>query len=354
MRYTLEERNFLVMKYLGGTAMARIIAQCQDRFGKSPNEKTIRRFIQKLEAEGSLQDLNEGRSGRVVTQRTLVNIRRVANHFENNPRMSIRRSALILNMSPATLQRILRVDLNLFAYKHQTRLPLSDLARAKRLEFGVHFLEGLLPHLGNMWFTDESIFTLTGHLNKQNNRVWSGKGNNPHAAVDRVRFPQKVMIWAAMSTNGIRIVPIRENIVTSASYIALLQQHFIPLLHQRGLIEQAWIQQDGARPHTAIASLRFLMEHFQDRIVSHKIDRFNVGCEYPPYSPDLNPCDFFLWGYLKDRVYRDNFQNLDELEDRIQREVDDLPGEMITNAINSMERRVREMMEAGGGRFRFY
>jgi hypothetical protein len=24
---------------------------------------------------------------------------------------------------------------------------------------------------------------------------------------------------------------------------------------------------------------------------------------WPPRSPDLTPCDFFLWGYVKDRVY---------------------------------------------------
>ncbi|GBM63143.1 hypothetical protein AVEN_202580-1 [Araneus ventricosus] len=24
----------------------------------------------------------------------------------------------------------------------------------------------------------------------------------------------------------------------------------------------------------------------------------------PPYSPDLNPCVFFLWGHMKDLVYK--------------------------------------------------
>jgi hypothetical protein len=24
---------------------------------------------------------------------------------------------------------------------------------------------------------------------------------------------------------------------------------------------------------------------------------------WPPQSPDLTPCDFFLWGYVKDHVY---------------------------------------------------
>ena len=24
---------------------------------------------------------------------------------------------------------------------------------------------------------------------------------------------------------------------------------------------------------------------------------------WPPHSPDLTPCDFFLWGFVKDSVY---------------------------------------------------
>ncbi|EFN77201.1 hypothetical protein EAI_10973, partial [Harpegnathos saltator] len=30
-------------------------------------------------------------------------------------------------------------------------------------------------------------------------------------------------------------------------------------------------------------------------------------------SPDMNPLDFFFWGYLKDRVYKTKSQNLDNL-----------------------------------------
>ncbi|EFN60466.1 hypothetical protein EAG_00004, partial [Camponotus floridanus] len=25
--------------------------------------------------------------------------------------------------------------------------------------------------------------------------------------------------------------------------------------------------------------------------------------QWPPRSPDYNPCDFFLWGALKERIY---------------------------------------------------
>ena len=42
---------------------------------------------------------------------------------------------------------------------------------------------------------------------------------------------------------------------------------------------------------------------------------------WPPYSPDLNPPDYFLWGYLKDRVYQDNPDTIERLKETIRREI---------------------------------
>ncbi|KAF2367907.1 hypothetical protein FHG87_001352, partial [Trinorchestia longiramus] len=44
--------------------------------------------------------------------------------------------------------------------------------------------------------------------------------------------------------------------------------------------------------------------------------------EWPPRSPDLTPCDFFLWGYLKNKVYFSPPQDLEELQNRIRSEID--------------------------------
>ncbi|GBN58201.1 hypothetical protein AVEN_197179-1 [Araneus ventricosus] len=41
------------------------------------------------------------------------------------------------------------------------------------------------------------------------------------------------------------------------------------------------------------------------------------GCvEWPPRSPDPNPLDFFLWGYIKQRVYAPPPPTLQELRNR--------------------------------------
>ena len=43
--------------------------------------------------------------------------------------------------------------------------------------------------------------------------------------------------------------------------------------------------------------------------------------EWPPRSPDLKPCDSFLWGHLKNEVYATPPINVDILKIRITAEV---------------------------------
>jgi transposase len=53
------------------------------------------------------------------------------------------------------------------------------------------------------------------------------------------------------------------------------------------------------------------------------------GIEWPPYSPDLNPLDYFLWGYLKDRVYANSPHTLEELKGAIKTHIDSIDREVL-------------------------
>ena len=70
-----------------------------------------------------------------------------------------------------------------------------------------------------------------------------------------------------------------------------------------------WFQQDGAIPHTSNLSLAWLHEHFGDCVISKK-----GAVEWAPYSPDFNAPDFYLWGFLKDCVYKNNPQTIADLK----------------------------------------
>jgi hypothetical protein len=59
-----------------------------------------------------------------------------------------------------------------------------------------------------------------------------------------------------------------------------------------------YFMQDGATAHIATYSIHVLNEVFENRLISRGL--------WPARSPDLNPCDFYLWGNLKDKVYSNN------------------------------------------------
>ena len=50
---------------------------------------------------------------------------------------------------------------------------------------------------------------------------------------------------------------------------------------------------------------------------------------WPALSPDLSPLDFWLWGYLKNKVYADVVTTLDELRQAITDEMQAILATMV-------------------------
>ncbi|GFU45127.1 hypothetical protein TNCV_4235811 [Trichonephila clavipes] len=51
-----------------------------------------------------------------------------------------------------------------------------------------------------------------------------------------------------------------------------------------------------------------------DRVISRGFEN-----AWPPHSPDLNPCDFYLWGHLKEMAYRERHASVAVLKSSITR-----------------------------------
>ncbi len=73
-------------------------------------------------------------------------------------------------------------------------------------------------------------------------------------------------------------------------------------------------KQDGAKVHTANETLDLLHRIFGKRVISNRYPlHFFEGWFWPPYSPDLSPLDYFLWGYVKSKCYENNPKMGEEL-----------------------------------------
>ncbi|GBN12470.1 hypothetical protein AVEN_118299-1 [Araneus ventricosus] len=110
--------------------------------------------------------------------------------------------------------------------------------------------------------------------------------------------------------------------------------------------------QDGPRPHRTENVFRFLDEYFGKRVIALEYPKFTVtGMDWLPYSPDLTPCDYFLWGALKHTVYGNHPSTLNELELAICVSYNSISVETLKDVMPNFILRLRHLIFSDGEHF---
>ena len=101
-------------------------------------------------------------------------------------------------------------------------------------------------------------------------------------------------------------------------------------------------QQDGAPPNYERNVRKFLDDVFPNRWIGR------CGpMTWASRSPDLTPLDFFVWGFLKNEVYKGKITDLDDLQ-KINC-IKKINLDMCTNAVQSFRDRLLLCIENDGG-----
>ena len=209
----------------------------------------------------------------------------------------------------------------------------------KKLNFAHWFLNRPKSTIDFMVFSDEAYFYLTLPVNIQNNRQWS-KGQ-PFLDVERHLHDKKILVWCGISVNRVFGPYYFENTINQKNYLEMLKNFFWPKLLRTAEYKKYIFQQDGARPHTATTVQTWLTEKFGNKFIDKN--------SWPPRSPDLNPCDFFLWGYLKSVVYNPLPKTLDDLKVNLEREIKKINKDMLKSTFSNFEKRCHLLKSANSG-----
>ena len=102
--------------------------------------------------------------------------------------------------------------------------------------------------------------------------------------------------------------------------------------------------QDGATAQAARCVRNLFQANFPDKRVISRT--FPIA--WLARSPDLNPCDFWLWGFLKDRFYEGHVTNEADLKARIIRYVSLIPADMLRAAMDNAGVRFQHIVERQG------
>ena len=74
--------------------------------------------------------------------------------------------------------------------------------------------------------------------------------------------------------------------------------------------------------------------------------------DLPRYSPDLNPCDYFLWDEVQRRMAAgepDRLESAAKYKARLRRTAMGLPASVVRRGVQAMKRRCQAVFEAKGG-----
>ena len=148
------------------------------------------------------------------------------------------------------------------------------------------------------------FFHLNGKVNSIHGSAWSPA---PVKMLhEQPLHSPKVLVWCGFKTDFLMDPFFFDNPIKGAAYRDMLINHVEPQLRSHHCLTKTVFQQDGAPPH------------IEKSVKEYLSNRFPGNFSWPLRSPDLNPMDFFFWGYFKNKVYQDEiFYNRADLRQKI-------------------------------------
>ena len=108
-----------------------------------------------------------------------------------------------------------------------------------------------------------------------------------------------------------------------------------------------YFMHDGCSVHFELNVRHQLNESYPNRWIG----RGSNFLAWPPRSPDLTPCDYFLWGYIKSKLYTAGPAGREETWERIQQICQDMDQDMIKKATKDILKRIELCLYSNGQHF---
>ncbi|KAI8779666.1 Protein of unknown function DUF4817 [Biomphalaria glabrata] len=167
--------------------------------------------------------------------------------------------------------------------------------------------------------------------------------DNPCITVKKAVNLPGVNVWCGLSARGL-IGPFRfEETVNEKTYLIMLAGSIFIAIRASYGNDEFYFQQDGAPP-LYHRDVRAYLDH---NVPGQWIER-RGPIEFHERSPVLTPLDFFLWGTVKDNVYKRKPRLLDTLWNEIQAVCAEILVETLVRYTESMLTRTQQCIDAEG------
>lgn len=311
---------------------------------QAPSEPTVRKWF-RLFQEGRTSVEDDQRSGRPVEAASPEKVQEVERLLAEDRRQTCKDLAEKSGISVGSIHTILHRDLDkqkkfskwvprlLTADQRNVRATMSrsHLRRSRR---DPNFLERIVAG-------DETWVYSWDPETKMQSAEWRSPGSpRPQKAI-RKQTSLKVMHIMFFDVHGVILnwaVPPGTR-VNGAYYQWVIREKLRPAIRKkrRQLFENGVILLHDNAPVHVTRSLLDMLDAWDWEVLQH-----------PPYSPDLSPCDFFLFPKLKNRLRGVRFNTAEEIENAVKTEVRHLDTEGVRAGIDGLLHRWQKCIELDG------
>jgi len=304
------------------------------------SKPTVNKWVHRVGDTVASNVSDAPRSGRPPTATAAV-AKRVVSLVKNMRKRSVRNVSQLLRrervrVGKSTVHRVLH-EAGLHAY-HRHKQPLLTVCQKKKR---VKFAKDYMNHdWTKTLMTDECDFELFPTTNPHNDVVWS---DNPSSVppVELVSHSPKLSVWAGAWHGGKTRLVFYEGTLGSAQYVEILKKA-LPDFNALTERKPGWtFQPDGASPHKAAATNRWLEDHVPNYITSGPTG------DWPPNSPDLNWMDN-VWAIMKERLEERPPATLDALRKRIKKIWKELDQKDVQSMVKGMKKRLQGVVKGNG------
>jgi hypothetical protein len=198
-------------------------------------------------------------------------------------------------MPQSSVWHILHKRLSVKGYRLQLLQTLNPQDHSLRLHFCVDFQQQLEEDrfAEKLVFSEKVTFHVCGKVNRHIIRIWGME--NPHAMMEHIRDLPKVNVFCAVSACKV-YGPFffAEPTVTIINYLDMLQLWLMLQLQEDS--EDFIFQQDRAPLHFHFDVHAHFTANLPGRWIGRTSHNYSLLLPWPPQSPNLSPCSFFLWG----------------------------------------------------------
>jgi histone-lysine N-methyltransferase SETMAR len=346
---TVEQRCVIKFLVKENVKPAEILRRLQAQYGEQTMSRaTVYEWCEQFR-EGRELVTNEAHGHIRPTAVTPVNIARVEQVILQNRQVTVRDIAAEVNISVGSVETIIHEHLRfrkvcarwvprqLTFDQKWTRMKVSEQLLNRFRAEGDEFLQSIIT-CDETWlhnFTPET---------KRSSMEWRHKGSPPPKKSKTQPSAGKSMGTVFWDMNGVIHVDFLENGVTinAQYYCKLLTGAVRKSIRKKrpGMLSgKVILLHDNARPHTANLTTTTLAKM-----------RWEV-LPHPPYSPDLAPSDYHLFGPLKEHLGGKKFTTDEALQNDVLQWLRQQPSSFYTKGIRELPQRWQRCLDTHGEYF---